>query len=180
MTRVELKRISESNLHNKDESNTQFSLLDKSQRLMNDEVKELKKVIENEHRLMHETVQSDRQGFTNEITTIAQAQKEIQIGINALQQANELITEKVLTVTDDMARLDNALHAEDEPVNNRLSEFAINFEGFDKNLNNLYELIQKVSDTIANISEVQITLQETAKNERKEPVSYTHLRAHET
>jgi hypothetical protein len=175
MTRIELKRISKANLHGSDESSTQFSSLEKHQRLMNDEIKELRKVTEKEHHVLRQAVQNNKQGFADEITVIVQAQKEIQTGISELKQANELITEKVTIITDDLERLDSTLRVEDEPGKNRLSELAVNFGGLDKNLDNLYELIEKVSDIIANISEGQTTLQETATTKHDELVRHLQV-----
>jgi len=175
MTRVELHRISKANLHSSEESGTEISWLEKNQRLMQEKVEELKNVIEKEYNVLRQAVQDNKQGLANEVTVVAQAQKEVQTGISELQQANELISERVTTITDGLERLDKTLQTENGPVNNQLSELAVNFRGLDKNIDNLYELTEKVSDTITNVSEGQATLQETTTIKHEELTN--HLQA---
>jgi chromosome segregation ATPase len=171
-TRNEQLQLGKAGLSGNEEIGTKISQLEENQRLLRDNVRGLKDVIEKEHKAFRQSVQNNNQELANDVATVALTQQEIQTGIGELQQTNERMSERITVIANGQERLDKTIQEDNDLLDSRLSHLASNSERLDNNVNHLHELTEKASNIIGTISKEQTLLQEMTRTQSEELTSH--------
>jgi len=165
-SRSELLRLGQAGLIGNEEVSTKTSRLEENQRLLRDELAELKNVIEREHDALRKATESHKQELARNIGAVTVNQQAIQTRIDSLQQAGELMSEKITVTDDNQESLRSTVQGQSELIGGRMSDLAAIQEELAGHVDGLRELTHTVAGDVANIAHEQTALHETVGDQQ--------------
>ena len=150
-SRNELLRLGQAGLRGNEEISTKTSRLEENQRLLRDKLGELKNSIERKHNALHKTAQSHKQELAESIGAVTVNQQTMQARIDGLQQAGELMSEKITVTADNQESLRSTVQEQSELLGDRMSALAAIQEQLDSKLNTAAISLTKITDEQASL-----------------------------
>ena len=150
-SRDELLRVGQGGLIGNEEIGTKISRLEQNQRLLQGKLGELTDFIARAHDALHKTAESHRQELAKNIRAVTLNQQATQAGIEALQQAGELVSEKITVTADDQESLRNTVQDQSELLCGRMSDLAAMQEQLESKLNAAAINLTKITDEQASL-----------------------------
>ena len=165
-SRNELLRVGQAGLRGNEEISTKTSCLEENQRLLRDELGELKKVIEREHDALRKATESHKQELAKNIGAVTVNQQAMQTLVDGLQKAGELMSEKITVTADNQESLRSTVQEQSELVGGRMSDLAAIQEELAGHVDGLRELTQTVAGNVTNIAHEQAEIGRASCRER--------------